>query len=428
MRCAVAPLPGSNVSDPSGSQSIEDSIEAIDDALAEGELDTARQRAEKALETHGFDPDLVLLRAEVALETDNYDECVRLVGDALDEVDDEVIRAELLGLAGYAHYYADEVDEARQTFNRAVESDPQAWEAIVGRATVHDYLEFYNAAMIDLERAIELDDQEEQPFLIRGSIYLRFGDYDEAKRDFAYVLEPDPWNDQARLHLPPRQALARQSGDARETLEPLLDEEDVLDEYVMPAALLRSQLSLGLGSTDAAVEDAERAIELAPDQPWGYLQKAACFVTAARPGDAIEALKEAESQMENAADYPDLHGLRASAYEQLEKADKAAAAREKAEGASRLPGVVYGDLLDPARDVPVNPDQPVDIREILREIFGDPDAAPEGYEETIRDVLDQIPRQIEANPDASQLEIELPPAEGMPESPGNLVIQVDQGS
>lgn len=404
---------------------LDDAINTIDDLILDGDFDEAKNKLDDALDNHGVVDALQALEAELLLERGDYKACVAKVDESLDDVGDALERAQLLSFKAYALYYDDLVDQARKAFNDAVREDPDAWSALIGRATVHDYLNFYQAAMIDLDRAIELDDQEAQPFTIRGVILLRFGQEAKAKGDFAYALECDPWDEEARLYLARLQALDGESASARETLEPLIEEGE-LPDFVVPAALLRSQLSLGLGSSDAAIEDAEVAIELAPDAPWGFLQKAACQLTAADPGAAIESLKDAEAQMRDPRDYPDLHALRASAYEQLGKSDKAARAHDKAEGASRLPGIVYGEILDPARNVPVNPNNPVDVRQILEQIFGDPEAAPEGYADAVREVLEQVPAYIEQNPGQGQVEIELPQVEGMEGSPGNLVIQVNQ--
>jgi tetratricopeptide (TPR) repeat protein len=404
---------------------LDQTIDAIDGLILEGDFDEAQRELDEAVDEYGPTDELRLVEVELLLEQGDYKACVAKVDDVLDELDDPLDRAQALGFKGYALYYDDLVDQARAAFNDAVKADPEAWSAIIGRATVHDYLEYYRAAMIDLDRAIELDDQEAQPFTIRGVIYLRFGQEDEAKSDFAYALECDPWDDEARLYLARLQALAGESASARETLEALIVDSDD-PAFVVPGALLRSQLSLGLGSTDAAIEDAELAIELAPGEPWGYLQKAAAQITAANPGEAVGTLKEAEERMRDPRDFPDLWALRASAYKQLDKADKAASAHDKAEGASRLPGIVYGDILDPARNVPVNPDNPVDVRQILEQIFGDPEEAPEGYADAVRQVLDQVPGYIEQNPGAQQIEVELPEVPGMDGSPGTLVIQVNQ--
>ena len=76
--------------------------------------------------------------------------------------------------------------------------------------------------------------------------------------------------------------------------------------------------------------------------------------------------------------------------------------------------------------MPVNPNKPVDVRAIMRQIFGDPDNAPEGYEDAIRQVLDQVPQYVEQNPELGRIEVELPQFEGMDKPPGNLIIQLNR--
>ena len=93
---------------------------------------------------------------------------------------------------------------------------------------------------------------------------------------------------------------------------------------------------------------------------------------------------------------------------------------------ARLPAIVYGTILNPAQNVPINPNKPIDIRAILADLFGHPDRAPKGYEEALREVVDRIPNIIEENPNVERIQIELPQVEGMRGGARNLVIQVNQ--
>jgi Tfp pilus assembly protein PilF len=412
---------------------LDEVVAEIDDLIADYELDDAKARLGEAFAEFGKLARLQILEAELALEDEAYERCVAVVDEALDEVsgdddngyEDEEARARLLAQKGYALYYLDEIEEARKVFNLAVQADGELWTAIVGRAMVHDYLDYLRAAMIDLDRAIEIDDQEGQPFAIRGMIALRWGQLDDARRDLGYAVQSNPFDEESLLNLARLQAIEGNSSAARETLEPLVDEgED--PAFVAPGALLRSQLALGLGSADSAAADALVAIDLLAEEPWGYLALAAAHITGGSGGEAVAALKEAEDTMQNPRDYPDLFALRAAAYDQIGKVDKAKEEHAKAEGSARLPEFVYGGYLNPSRNVPINPDKPVDVRAIMRQIFGDPDQAPEGYEDAVRQVIDQIPQYVEQNPELGRIEVELPQFEGMEEAPGNLVIQLNR--
>jgi hypothetical protein len=87
---------------------------------------------------------------------------------------------------------------------------------------------------------------------------------------------------------------------------------------------------------------------------------------------------------------------------------------------------VYGPALNPAEHVPVHPDRPIDVQHILTEVFGDPDAAPPGYAEEVRELLDEIPELAEEYPAAGEVQIELPPIEEDGPSPGEIVLQLDR--
>ena len=405
---------------------LDEAIEAIDDHLADGELAAAEEAIKRAIDSHGQAEELLLLRAEVALESDDYEECIVAVDDALKKVDSDYARAQLLEYRGYARFYLDELDEARETFNESIRLGGATWTGLLGRAMVHEECFYFRAAMLDLDRAIAVDDQEAQPFAIRGSIYLRQGNLEKAEGDLAHAVSLDPHDDESRLNLARIQAVGRRTSAAIETVEPLVERGDD-PEFVLPAALLRSQLSLTLGSTDAAAEDAEKAAEVAPDEPWGHLQLAACRLTAMQPGEAIAALKEAESKIDDLRDVPDAFALRASAYDQLDKPEKAAEMRAKLQGAARLPGIVYGEWLNPARNIPINPDKPIDARTLMSQIFDDPSQAPEGYEEALNETIDRIPEMIAENPEAGKIQIELPQVEGSEDAPKSLVLQVNRG-
>ncbi|MFU8806970.1 MAG: tetratricopeptide repeat protein, partial [Bradymonadaceae bacterium] len=271
---------------------------------------------------------MLVLRAEIALDAENFDECLIAARHGLKSVEEVgPERARLLALEAYANFYLDKVEEARVLFNEAVRADRSSWTAILGRAMVHEHKGYLRATLLDVDRAIELDDQESQPFAIRASVYLRSGALVEAERDFGFAVELDPEDEETRLQLARLQAFDRRTSAAIETLEPLVEDGEE-PEFVIPAALLRSQLSLTLGSTEAAAEDAQKAIDLDPDEPWGYLQLAACHLTAMNAGKALEALKEAAAKVNDERDLPDLFVLRASAYDQLEKPEKAQQLRE----------------------------------------------------------------------------------------------------
>jgi predicted Zn-dependent protease len=406
-------------------------IEQIDDLIADGKLAEALVLAEAAVEKHPESRALKTALAEAAVESEDYTRAIEVLDAALEGAEGAE-RAALLTTKGWAKYYLgkggtapQEVEHARHTFNEALRLDPENWSAMIGRASTHELMGFFNASLLDVERAIEIDDQEAEPFAIRARIELRRGQTKEALRDFGYAVDSDPADDESRLQYARLLALAGDTISAIEVIGPLVEDGEEA-RLVVPAALLRSQLSLTMGSTEAAIEDARRAIAMDQEQPWGHLQLAACMLSAMNPGEAIQILKHVEKLVADLRDVPDIFALRAMAYEQLDKKEKAQHERAKAEGSSKLPLIVYGPLLNPARNVPINPDRPIDVRAVLAELFGSAARAPQGYEQALRDVIDRIPEIIAQNPEVERIQIELPQVEGMIGGARNLMIQVNR--
>ncbi len=409
-------------------ESIEEIIEKFDVLMEDDELEQARELIDEAIEAH---PDAFLLRAskaELEIEQESYEAGIELIDNLLEEAEqaeDDDSLTTVLNLRGYAQFYTNNLDESRRSFNRALRHDTENWSALVGRATTHERMGFMVAALLDLEHAIDIDDQESEPFALRGRIFLKRGELEQASRDFAYALESNAADEESRLHLARLLARSGNTADAMELLEPLLEHGE-MDDVVATGALLRSQLSMTLGSTEAAASDAQIAIERWPEEPWDYLQLAACQLSSMQAEETLKTLKTAERFVGNVRDVPDIIALRASAYEQLDRQDQARRERAKIEGTARLPAVVYGSILNPAQNVPINPDKPIDIRAILADLFGHPERAPKGYEEALRDVVDRIPQIIEENPGVERIQIELPQVAGMRGGARNLVIQVGQ--
>ena len=412
-------------------EAIDALIDQFDSLIEEGDLEAARTMIDQAIEDHPDHLTLVASKAELEIEEEHYEEGLALIDGVLERLEaqpDAQAHDDLptfLNLKAYTAFYLGDLDASRRLFNHALRLDPELWSSLVGRATTHDRMGFLVASLLDLDHAIDIDDQQADPFALRAQIHLKRGQIDDAERDFTFAIECNSYDEESRLNLARIVARKGDTSSAIELVGPLLEEGE--DEAIVAvAALLRSQLSLTLGSTLAAREDAEVAIEHWPDHPWGYLQLAACHLTGMNTEDALAALKEAERHVDNLKDVPDIFALRASAFEQQERFDQARREKAKVEGNARLPSIVYGPILNPAQNVPINPDKPIDIRNILADLFGHPERAPKGYEDALRNIVDQIPQMIQQNPGVERIQIELPEVPGMRAGARNLTIQVSQ--
>ena len=400
-----------------------EAIDQIEDLIVEGEQQDANAALDAAMQTFGNAPELLVLRTELALDEEDYVGAVLSADQAAEKVDDDEWRARLFAAKAYAQFYDDQPEDARETFNTAVGFDSELLNALTGRAMVHEHLGFVNAALLDLDRVIEQDDQDGQPFAIRASIHMRMGNFEIAEADLFHAIQMEPDDEESRLQVSRIHALMQRTHQAMEMLEPLVEGGESI-EYVGPATILRSQLSLSQNAHDAAISDATRAIELMPDEPWGYLQHAAAIIAqGADAGPAIELLKVAESKVSTTRDLPDLYALRAAAYEVMGKNEKAQEIRDDAEGVARLPAYVYGSL-NPAVDVPSNPNKPIDIRALLEDLFGDVENAPPEYEGILREVVAKIPEIVEEHPGVGKIHVDLPESPNMVGGKRQLVINL----
>jgi tetratricopeptide (TPR) repeat protein len=83
-------------------------------------------------------------------------------------------------------------DEAMADYNRAIGLNGQFVEAHCNRGIARENLGDLTGAMEDFNRAIELNSEYGDAYLHRGSVKERLGDYTGAISDFDKVLEIDP--------------------------------------------------------------------------------------------------------------------------------------------------------------------------------------------------------------------------------------------
>ena len=98
------------------------------------------------------------------------------------------------------------MEEAVETFERAIELDPTYARAYVGRARAHWFLDEYNLAKGDFDKAIELDPNDPTAYHWRGAYYrIELDEFNKAILDFdkSIQLEPDNpefWYERGRTY------------------------------------------------------------------------------------------------------------------------------------------------------------------------------------------------------------------------------------
>lgn len=93
---------------------------------------------------------------------------------------------------GSAYYYAELYQDAKDTYDRVLELDPENSIALRGRGITYSQLGKNDEAMGDLNRSLELKNDDPAALHNRGIIYIRLGKYDKALADLNRSLEIRP--------------------------------------------------------------------------------------------------------------------------------------------------------------------------------------------------------------------------------------------
>jgi tetratricopeptide (TPR) repeat protein len=211
---------------------------------------------------------------------------------------------------GTAHYFLKHYEEALADLTRAIELNPRHEAAHVNRAVVysdlnrqeealadrnkvfelnprnvtnlgnragrHKTVGRLGAAIEDLDRAIDVDPYYVFGYRLRADVKNSLGRFEEAAADARRAIEIDPVRPRAYFALINAYRNLEDDEGAREAIEELRAAADawVRDETAAWGFRGVAHYSRQLGDLDLALEAANRAIELDPDNPWGFITRA----------------------------------------------------------------------------------------------------------------------------------------------------------
>jgi len=281
---------------------------------------------------------------------EEYDDVVELCEAALAKEPDESGRRYLMELSAWAlnrrgkelskqATEADDVATAKELeakamadFQEAVVRDPDKWQAIHNRGVSYALMGEYDKALDDFKRTIKLNPNYTNAYFNRGEIHYENGDYPAAIRDYTQVirLKPDDAGAYAaRAHayynlgryqnaladfdkavqLAPQDAALRTdrgdvyahtgqwqkaAADYRAAVE--LDG-DYARAHMGAAWVMATSPDEEFRDAESAIEAAEKAVDLAGEDDWRYLDTlAAAYANAGDFDKAQTALKKALSK------------------------------------------------------------------------------------------------------------------------------------
>lgn len=221
-------------------------------------------------------------------------------------------------------------------FSRALELKPDYAAALANRAGVLRRRGRSAEALTHLDQALALTPLDGRLYRARGLVHARLGRLEEALTDYDRAIELDP-TDAAALYQ--RSAARHRTGDlagARADIERALA---ALSRPTAAAHLLQATIQASQGDLEAALADADRALELDPANPVAYNNRGFLRL---RLGDPAAALVDLDRALSLRPGYPLALRSRGDALSALGRSTEACAAwRQSARGgapavASRL--------------------------------------------------------------------------------------------
>ncbi|HEY9713660.1 MAG TPA: tetratricopeptide repeat protein, partial [Chroococcales cyanobacterium] len=193
--------------------------------------------------------------------TGNYASSIQNFGAALNIKSDEV--SAFIG-RGDCYLKLKQFDRAIKDYNRALKINPDAIAAYLGRGSAYQGTKNYTMALADFDTAVRKFPQDAFAYMTRGDLYSETQKYNQAMSDYNRAIElaprlADAFEKRGRLNI--------KIGDI---IAALNDFNKVTAVGGKETALLlseRADAAASLGKYDQAINDASKAIALAPNNP-----------------------------------------------------------------------------------------------------------------------------------------------------------------
>jgi tetratricopeptide (TPR) repeat protein len=292
------------------------------DAYDAGRFDEAIESFSRCLER--ADPlareraQLLALRGMARLDNGSTTDAVADFAEAM-----RVDRTEPASYYGRSQAYQQlgEHERALADLNEVLQLEPQSPVAYANRAVVYNYLQRSEEAFADAEMSIRLDPENAAPYCTRGRILAEQGNFDDALSDFNTCIRLDP---EAPLGYAGRGHVYFELGRfkrARSDLDMAIE----LGHSTGQLYYERAVSLANLGRYGEAIASSSRAIELDPEQPehFGHLAWMLATLRAAALRDGPLAVSLAEKAVALAPENPWMLNALAAAYAEVGRFDDA---------------------------------------------------------------------------------------------------------
>lgn len=245
--------------------------------FGEGE-ETAEVKAQKNFDVLKYDGIKALKVGKTAYAIRCFNEALKIQKDV--EVMEHLVTA---------YSREDKTEEAVEMAGRLLEEEPDNVAVMLLRANLNYMIERYADVIADCERAAELDNTEVRAYYLAGRARKMAGDHIGAIVSLSQAIAGK--EDYAAAWLLRAEVMLATGGytdglqDAEKAVELVPEEEQ--------AYLVRGQLREALKQYEEAERDYRHVIELNPFNEQAYLQLGSLFIAREQPDEAIELFDEA---------------------------------------------------------------------------------------------------------------------------------------
>lgn len=246
------------------------------------------KRLRHALEDAGLPPEEMLIadgRRQLQSQQVTY---LRKITKEVEALSPFVIPIWGLLILGNTYYYMQQYQDAKKSYDKILELNPDYPEALNNRGRLYNTLGKSDEALADYNRALALRSDDPTILANRGAIYHDLKKYEEALADYNRSLQIRPDDAQTINN---RGATYAGMGKRKEALA---DYNRSLELYEHPHTFYNRGVTYKyLKQYADALDDFNRSLELKPDDPDTFYELACLFSLWGKTNDALAYLEKA---------------------------------------------------------------------------------------------------------------------------------------
>ncbi|UXI20444.1 hypothetical protein NH340_JMT06387 [Sarcoptes scabiei] len=193
-----------------------------------------------------------------------------------------------------------QLNDALSHYHLAVESDSSNYLTYFKRSTVYQAMNRHKSALDDLNECLKLNENFLPARLQKATILYRQAVFDQALKEIEFILQMDPFNDDARLFHTNLDIMRNEENQAKQLIEwkrfseaiPILDR--LNQEHFLGYRFreLRALCYENIGDIINAINDLRAVTKMKSDDTDGYYKLSQLHYSLGEPEESLNAIRE----------------------------------------------------------------------------------------------------------------------------------------